>query len=204
MRNFSAMTLSICLTLCLSGCVLEEASLLYSDNIEKDGFYIAVNKTANCCFVGGYNCTEYTKNLAITIPDDYDGIPIKRIGGYYGRGVPTPFSISLSDLYINAPEDSEYNAVLGGNIDEFDISRDYVVEDIIFNLNIGENIEIIEYVVMDEYYPHINGGGSITFYHPVVNINCSDENKHFYSKDGKLYNKITDELIPGFAYVASK
>jgi len=202
-RKILAMILTICLTLCFSGCVLEETSLLYSDYTEIDGFYIAVNKTANCCFVGGYNCTEYTENLEITIPDDYNGIPIKRMGGYYGRGVPTPFSINLADLYMNAPEESEYNAVFGGNIDEFDISEDYVVEDIVFNLNIGENIEIIEYVVMDKYYPHINDDGSITFYHSVVNINCSDENKNFYSKDGKLYNKKTDELIPDFAYVAS-
>ena len=195
-RKFLAMILTICLTLCFSGCVLEETSLLYSDCTEIDGFYIAVNKTANCCFVGGYNCTEYTENLEITIPDDYNGIPIKRMGGYYGRGVPTPFSINLADSNLNA---CEYTDI----IDEFDISEDYVVEDIVFNLNIGENIEIIEFVT-DGYYPHINDDGSITLYHPVVNINCSDENKNFYSKDGKLYNKKTDELISDFAYVASK
>ena len=167
-RKFLAMILTICLTLCFSGCVLEETSLLYSDYTEIDGFYIAVNKTANCCFVGGYNCTEYTENLEITIPDDYNGIPIKRMGGYYGRGVPTPFSINLADLYMNAPEESEYNAVFGGNIDEFDISEDYVVEDIVFNLNIGENIEIIGDQQTDKDHkqdpgaPYLPGGpGSI-------------------------------------------
>ena len=95
-REFLAMILTICLMLCFSGCVLEETSLLYSDYTEIDGFYVAINKTANCCFVGSYNCTEYTENLEVTIPDDYEGIPIKRIGGYYGRGVPTPFSINLA------------------------------------------------------------------------------------------------------------
>ena len=204
MRKFLALILSICLALCLSGCVLEETSFLYSDVAEKDGFYIAINKTANCCFVGSYNCAEYNENLEITIPDDYEGVPIKQIGGYYGRGVPTPFSISLDDLYLNAPEDSVYSAVFNGNIDEFNISEDYVVEEIIFNLNIGENVENIEYVVMDQYYPHINEDGSITFYHPVVDINCSDENEHFYSRQGKLYNKKTDELISDFAYMTSK
>ena len=203
MKKFLVILLSISLMFSLSGCSFEKVPLFYSDGAEADGFFICINKTANCCFVGGYNCTEYTENLEITIPDDYNGIPIKRMGGYYGRGVPTPFSINLADLYMNAPEESEYNAVFGGNIDEFDISEDYVVEDIVFNLNIGENIEIIEYVVMDKYYPHINDDGSITFYHSVVNINCSDENKNFYSKDGKLYNKKTDELISDFAYVAS-
>ncbi len=203
MRKIFAVILSICLTFCLSGCSFEGVSLFYSDKAEVDGFYVGINKTSNCCFVGSYNCTEYRENLEITIPDDYEGIPIKRIGGYYGRGVPTPFSISLADLYMNAPEDSEYDVIFSGGINEFEILEDYVIEDVVFNLNIGKNIEVIEFVTMDEYYPHINDDGSITFYHSVVNINCSDENKHFYSKDGKLYNKKTDELISDFAYVAS-
>jgi hypothetical protein len=203
-KKFLVIILSISLILCLSGCFFEGVSLFYSDIAEVDGFCVGINETSNCCFVGGYNCTEYTENLEITIPDDYQGMPIKRIGGYYGRGVPTPFSISLADLYMNAPEDSDYNAVFSGDIKEFEISEKYTVEDVIFNLNIGKNIEVIDFVVMDEYYPHINEDGSIVFYHSVVNINCSNENKHFYSKDGKLYNKKTDELISDFAYVASK
>lgn len=104
---------------------------------------------------------------------------------------------------MNAPEGSEYDAIFSGDINEFEIPEEYIIEDVVFNLNIGKNIEVIEFVVMDEYYPHINEDGSITFYHSVVNINCSDENKYFYSKDGKLYNKKTDELISDFAYAVS-
>lgn len=204
MRKFLAILLFACLTLYFSGCFFENSSLFYSNIAEIDGFRIVINKTSNCCFVGRYNCTEYAENLEITIPDDHEGMPIKRIGGYYGRGVPAPFSISLVDLYMNAPEGNKYNAVFNGNINEFKIIEDYTVKDVVFNLNIGKNIEIIEFVAMDEYYPHINDDGSITFYHSVVNINCSDENKCFYSKEGKLYNKITNELISDFAYVASK
>lgn len=203
MKKVFTIVLLILLTFCLSGCIFEDVSLLYSDSTEKDGFYVAINKTANCCFVGSYNCTEYTENLEVTIPDDYEGIPIKRIGGYYGRGVPTPFGISLADLYMNAPEDSKYDAIFNGDINEFEILEEYVIEDVVFTLNIGKNIEVVEFVSMDEYYPHINDDGSVTFYHSVVNIHCSAENKHFYSKEGKLYDKKTDELISDFAYVAS-
>ncbi len=203
MKKFLAIILLISFTFCLSGCFFDEVSLLYSDSAQVDGFYVGINRTSRCCFVGSYNCTEYAENLEITIPDDYEGIPIKRIGGYYGSGVPTPFLISLADLYMNAPEGNEYDAVFNGDINEFEIPEDYVIEDVVFNLNIGKNIEIIEFVVMDKYYPHINDDGSITFYHAVVNITCSDENKHFYSKDGKLYDKKTDELISDFAYVVS-
>ena len=63
MRKLLVLLLSIVMVFCLSGCVLEEISLLYSDTAEKDGFFIAVNETADCCFVGGYNCVEYTENM---------------------------------------------------------------------------------------------------------------------------------------------
>ena len=85
---------------------------------------------------------------------------------------------------------------------EFGFVDEYVIEDVVFILNIGKNIEVVDYVVMDEYYPHINEDGSITFYHPVVNINCSEENEHFYSKDGKLYDKKTNALINEFEYAS--
>lgn len=203
MRKVSLMVLSVLLVFGLFGCFFEEVSLLYSDHADVDGFSISINKTANCCFVGSYACTEYTENLEITIPDDYNGMPIKRIGGYSGSGVPSPFYISLYDLYVNAPSGSKYSGIFGGDIDKFDIQDAYVVEDVVFNLNIGKNIEAVEFVVMDQYFPHINEDSSVTFYHPVVYINCSEENKYFYSQDGKLYDKKTDELISDFAYLAS-
>lgn len=200
MKKFYAIVLSLCLTIFLAGCVLEGTSFFYTDYVELDGFEICINKVANCCFVGGYDCTEYTENLEITIPDDYNGIPIKQIGGYSGTGFPAPFSISLFTLYMNAPEESEYYAVFDGDAVKYGSSEEYTVEDVVFTLNIGKNIEVIDYVEMDAYYPHINDDGSITFYHAVVNITCSDENEHFYSKDGKLYDKKTNELISDFAY----
>ena len=113
-------------------------------------------------------------------------MPIKRIGGYSGSGVPSPFYISLYDLYVNAPSGSKYGAIFAGDIYAFNIQDAYVVEDVVFTLNIGKNIEAVEFVVMDQYFPHINEDSSVTFYHPVVYINCSEENKDFYSQDGKL------------------
>lgn len=192
--------LAIVLILCLSGCIAEDVSLLYSESTVEDGFSIAVNKTADCCFVGEYECPYYTQNLEITVPDDYEGIPITQLGGYQGRGVPSPFSISVADIYMNAPKGSNFEGVYSGNLYEYNISEEYTVTDLPFVLNLGKNIETIKYVVSDEYYPHLNDDGSVTFYHPVVSINCSADNKNFYSENGKLYNKKTNELISEFDY----
>ena len=204
MKKYFTVFVSFILILCLSGCTIADVAYLYTAKGEMDGFDIAVNKFANCCFVGYYNCTEYTENMEITIPDEFVGFPITRIGGAYGRGLPSPFHISLADLYMNAPEGSLYNAVFYDSPEEYTwITDKYAIQEVPFTLRIGKRIETIKYIEMDCYYPHINEDESITFYHPVVYIICSEENPYFYSKDGKLYDKETDELITDFAYAES-
>ena len=198
MKKFIALITVFTCVLMLSGCVTEEISLLYSDSGSEDNFNFAVNKTANCCFVSSYDCTEYTEDMELTVPDEFNGVPVKRLGGYFGRGVPSPFLISLNE-YVNAPDGSEYYAIYN-EASLISIDDEYTVGNIRFILNIGKNIDTVEYVEMDNYYPHINDDGSITFFHPVVYINCSEDNRHFYSKDGKLYDKATDKLILDFAY----
>ncbi len=46
---------------------------------------------------------------------------------------------------MNAPEGSDYNTVFCGDINEFEISEQCTVKNVVFNLNIGKNIEVIEY-----------------------------------------------------------
>lgn len=179
--------------------IIEATSLLYTESVTVNGFKIGVNRVANTCYAAAYECTVYTEKLGITIPDEYDGVPVKRIGGFYGRGLPQPFSLSCAELYMNAPEDSKYASVFSGEHLQY-VDDEFSVVDIPVVLNIGENIETIDYVDMNKYYPHVNDDGSIIFYHITVYINCSEENQFFYSKDGKLYEKKTDKLITDFAY----
>ncbi len=197
MKKLLFVVLTFILMFSLCGCG-EGLSLLYTETVQTDDLFIGINKTANCCYVGAIDAND--SDTDITIPDTYNDIPITRIGGYYGRGVPTPFYIDIYEGYVNAEEGSEYTGVICGPIDEYEFDIEYTVEDIQFTLNLGKNIEVIEYADMNLYYPHTNDDGSITFYHPVVYINCSEENEHFYSKDGMLYDKTNDELITDFSY----
>ena len=201
MKKFLALVISLAFVFSISGCVFSDVCLNYTEHVSKNGFEIWVNEKSNRCFVGPYFCTNYTPDLVITIPDDYEGIPVTRIGGTFGRGVPTPFYIDISDLYVNAPSNSKYKSIFSESMINHDyIEEDYQVEELRFILNIGKNIKEIYDVGMQMYYPHINDDGSITFYHSVVYIICSDENQYFYSENGKLYDKKTDELISDFEY----
>lgn len=197
MKKFVKFLLMLTVVLLLTAC---DICLFYDTPVEEEGWTISVNKSSNCCFAGSYEVTEYTDHMEIVIPDEYDGVPITQLGGYFGRGVPTPFYILMQEV-MNAPEGSDYSGIFGSHLSNFDLKDKYTIEYVPFTLKIGKNISKIEYVDMDIYYPHMNEDGTITFYHPVIYIECSEENLHFYSKDGKLYDKNTDELVPDFIYM---
>jgi len=199
MRKVLSIILILAVILSLSGCWVE--GFFYSAAGSINGFDVATCKFERAAFVSQYNCTEYVQNMEITIPDEYGGFPVTTLGGSTGTGYLCPFGISLAS-YVNTPKGSEFDSPFSvvGDLDDYEFSEEYNVECPVFRLVIGKNIEVIEHVEMNNYYPHINEDGSITLYHPVVYIICSEENEHFYSKDGKLYDKKTDELITEFAY----
>lgn len=176
-----------------------EMSLFYT-SVERDGgFAIAVNPVGGCCFVGEYLWEGGEQGGTITVPDACGERPVTQLGGYFGRGVPTPFTISLAGL-MNAPTGSEYCGVFMGDIAQFELDEAYTVVTVPFVLNLGANLREVKFVDRDSYYPHINEDGSVTFYHPVVWVNCAEENPYFYSKEGRLYDRKTDELVAAFAY----
>ena len=196
----AALGLALGAVLCLLGSIADDVSLLYSYEDSFYGFELCVNETANTCFVGQYTCREYTENMEITVPDEYDGKKVTRLGGYFGRGASVPFGISVAHVYMNAPAGDRFAMIFHDDLTAYRLGVAYYEEDVPFVLNIGRNVKSVENVDLGRKYPHINEDGSVTFYHPVVYINCSEENKNFYSENGKLYNKKTDELITDFDY----
>lgn len=192
MKKIIAVILVAVLLLSFSALLISETPFFYKSEKTAD-FTIAVNKLANKCFISTCKFTEMKNKYTITIPDEYNNIPITQLGGYLGKGAPAPFMIDIADFYMNAPEDSEFDSIYSKT--PLDSDFNFTIENVPVTINIGKNIKKIEKLSLDEYYPHINEDKTITFYHPVVKINCSEDNEYFYSEDGKLYNKKSGELI---------
>ena len=171
--------------------------LFYTERGEIDGFRVHVNRVGNQCFVGRY--TYDGENREITIPDEYDGVPITRIGGSSAINGPlNEFYVDMRDVYMNS-EESPYHTVYTESVMDDEHIRDpYTIEEVPFVLHIGKNIRTVERVDMDKYYPHVNEDGSITFYHAVFEIRCDEDNPYFYAKDGKLYGRKTDQPVSEF------
>lgn len=194
MKKLVAICLCLLLLLGLSGCDSGWA-ILYTDDAVADNLHIEINKIQNCCFASVYRYDDTEEGRRIIIPDECNGIPVVELGGYIGSGAPTPFYISL-ECYMNTP----FGSVYDDHPSKFSVEN-YTVEDVVFSLHIGKNVKHVEFVI-NCYFSHLNADGSYTFYHPVVEVTCSEENPYFYVQDGKLYEKATGNLVEDFDYAS--
>ncbi len=172
----------------------------FAETEELDGVEVIYNNLLNTASVSCYIVDSDNEDFIITVPDECNGIPVTKIG-YDFALLAAPFFIDM-DSFVKAPEDSKYyntcfTSEMIATCTDGELLR---IEDVTFKMYIGKNIKEIKDVDMDYYYPHLNEDGSITFYHPVVEIYCSEENKHFYSEDGKLYKKSDGALVTNFEY----
>ena len=180
MRKIIALLSVICLVLCC-GC-----SMHYGETtVDKDNVTFYPSRVNKVCFAGRYNWDGSSDNLTINIPDKVDGYRVTKIGGYTGRGMPTPFCIDFSSIgshTLDVPENAQitvYN----------------------FTLNIGKNVNEMQNIRVNDYFK-ING--TEQYAKIVFTINCHKDNKHFYSLDGKLYNKKDNTLVTEFEYFNEK
>ena len=162
----------------------------YADRDPDDPLNYGYNRFAWIAAAGAYYFDGDTSDMTITIPDKFGIYPITKLGYYYGTGVKSPFRIILPDSYPTVS--------IHPSLDEDEIAAaDITYLD--FTLYLGKNIKEIERIAMDYYKrPSENGNA---YYAPRVYIICDEENKTFYSKDGKLYRREDDSLVDDFLYV---
>ena len=197
MKKLIAVTLCFIICLSFSGC-----SLMYEYELDAiDNFDVGYSKILNNAFLSSYSWdgSDDTKN--IVIPEEYQGIPITELGGYYGRGVPCAFGVDLpevlqNNLCIEASQwfcSSVYEDI--GSVDTIYLN---------FNIHISKNIKQITEHTLDCFYEGTYFDGEDNHSKIIVvflyNITCDEENNTFYAKDGKLYLRKDNTLVTDILY----
>ena len=107
-------------------------SCTYCYHTEEDGFdimygsYLPVQSTLNSDGAGinSYMWDGDESHMDIVIPDEYDSRTIKKLGGYYGRGLPLPFYIDDTS-WMDLHDDNEDTHNLGCLSVPYDMFDDY-------------------------------------------------------------------------------
>ena len=103
-----------------------------------------------------------------------EGCVVTRYGGFYGRGLPMPF-------YITIP-DAEF-------VSESDIPADAHVEDLTFTMVISKNIIEVYTGDLEGFFYLEDEDGNVSYYRLLVDVELDPDNTDLYMKDGRLYEK---------------
>ncbi len=121
--------------------------------------------------------------------------------------MPTPF-------YVNC----NYNDFFSRNYEIYSTDDDNImtyidkntkieVENVVFNITLPSKLKTIELTLLNDvvYQEYQQGEYTILkVFHPVYYFNISEDNKYFYTKDGKSYYKETNELFSDCIYEKSQ
>lgn len=190
--NRSKKFLYIILAAIMCACALTACTYSQYESFEEGNINGGYNK--HDAFVG--MCFWDGGDKVIELPDEYNGLPVTTLGGYIGIGSPDPFAIVLRDENYRMYRDSFINAIELPD-DEY--------ETITFTVKIGKNLRGIEDALGKLFFGietiDENGNEIIDIVYKVAYyFEVDSNNKTFYSKDGKLYNKSDDTIVDTFFY----
>ena len=181
-------------------------SLTYT--LVADGPYdIGISKLEKQCFLAGIDLDreglrDLSQPIDLALPDTYGGYPVVALGGYFGRGVPCRFGVStaLADRYPDADSyfctDVDNIEALAQCWDRYDIV-DYTVRLV---LPAGlQRLERVESMVEAAQYNQ-NGATVVHILRARYHLQIDETNPYFYTLQGHLYNKKTDEEYTQFCY----
>ena len=200
-RNIPRVMITI-VCICLSLTLLTSCSLFYEIN-NGDSIAIGYSKFEKNAFIGPIYCKEGV-TTDIIIPDIYEGWTVTELGGYYGRGVPTPFYFYVMDESFDDRFDEKYSTDESYIYDEsLELWQDYKIHDTIINVTLPKNLESVTYSekVIEVGITEREDG---TRFADIYRVKCSfmidESNPYFYTENGKLYEKKSGELVKGLIY----
>ncbi len=191
-KNLRLIFLSLIFVLLVSSCSLNYDITDYG-NIE-----IGYSDFENNAFVACIYFDINNDDPNIVIEDNYKGIPITELGGYFGRGVPCPFYVlaKIKTPDVNQNFIAKYDA-------DFIYTDNVQIHEYYVNINLPSTLKSVTYATKDVFcssYGNNDGEEIMDIYIVRCKIQIDDSNKYFYSIDGKLYDKNTNTLIDKFIY----
>ncbi len=163
---------------------------------------IGYSKTENRAFIA-HICCKPGDDTTIVLPDYYEGIPITDLGGYIGRGYPMPFSVDVDFLGADYEKYSDCYCTDEKYLHDEDLDwwDDCVIHNVYLQITLPKYLKSITYVSYDVFVGEIvNGDGSVSaeIFRPICCFTIDADNRYFYSKDGKIYDKNTNETVLDF------
>lgn len=165
-----------------------------------DGWDVGYSDFYEDAYLGVYNWDGSQENVNIVVPEEYKGYKATKLGGYSGSGYPSMVKIEPTD---DAKKLLCSDATEWYHISHISKIENYNIKFVTFNVHVSKNIKEIKELDLGGFI----GGKYIKdekeyydIYVLLCNVTCDENNKTFYSKDGKLYYTQDDTLVSDIVY----
>ena len=142
-------------------------SFSYSETETAGPFCIAYDSARTECFVANYCWDGDPENMSADMTE-IDGMPVCYLGGYFGRGLPMPFSVDIDESVFG--ENSEL--LLSGTAP--DLPYEYELSEIRFTFSVGSGFKGVRNAAESSWYLIVGEDGEHTVYHPVIYVRYPD------------------------------
>ena len=165
--------------LLMSGCTGYDKDAV----VDQQVYHLTSNgKTA---FASEYKWDVSENPVEIVIPETANGAVVKKLGGFFGTGVPSPFCIAGETGYSYSAYDpftEKYGAPMR-------------IQEVPFTIHLPKTLEEIDHVTNSGWFGSRNENGELVFLRPIVRFECDPDNKTFYTKAGLVYQTEDDSLV---------
>jgi hypothetical protein len=182
---------------CASSCCL------FYDMTEENGISIGYSKAERNGFISRVEW-QTDKPREIVLPSEYNGLTIRELGGYIGRGYPCPFyvSVNIREIYTDA---DDYSSTDEKYLYEENLSwwDEVEITDYDFCITLPDELESLTFIdssVQVAKYVREDGTVSAKVVRPTCYFYISESNKTFYTENGCLYYKKNKERAECFIY----
>lgn len=187
-RNWSLfyliLSMLLALSFILSAC--GDWSLNYSRITEYGGWEIALDPEGGNAFAASFRWDGSEEGKRIVVPDEVEGCPVFKLGGYYGRGLPMPFGIAMPYSTYGEADPQK---------------RKDPEEETVFTLVIGKNLQEIQNVAdFPDYIRVDEKTGEEKICRVAFRVEADEENPCFYVKENRLYRRSDGSLVAELPY----
>lgn len=159
-----------------------------------EGMELYGNVLTKKAFVGE-SLWDGTDGETIEIPDSVNGCRVTALGGFFGRGVPVAFCLTV-------PEEWNTKTIFGDRSmveKAAEDAPDAELIDLTVTLKLGKNIDTLNAVTCYGW-----GGCDETMHEQVWRlrwyVECDGENETFRAENGRLYYRANGQCVEEFYY----
>ena len=161
---------------------------------EWQDFSVGYHPETGRAFLGVYHWDGREETMDIPLPDEVFDCRVTALGGYFGRGVPVPFTVELPEGFGHTREG------FGEDLWDYALEKypNAEVVELPFTVHIGKDLKEIQEEAFGSCYGFTAEGHEV-LYHITLTVDCDPANKTFYSENGVLYERATGKPVLGTA-----